>query len=266
MDSFSNKLALVTGASAGLGMEFAHALHKRAANLILVARREEQLKQLSERLNQIRPDSVSYRVVDLSAQSDHGQSRDKFVQEIKQLRIDLLVNNAGFGSYGEFESLPLQRELQMVDLNISATLILLHAIIPQMKARKNGGIISVSSIAGFQPLPYMATYAATKAFNFFHSMALREELRPFGVTVTLLCPGPTATEFSQAARVPGARLSAYHDRADKVVEAALDAFLAKRAFVVPGIRSHIFSLLARITPKRLSTRIMARALRVNELI
>ena len=263
MQSFSGKLALVTGASAGLGYEFALALHTRGANLWLVARREEQLKAIADKLNQVRANSVTYRCADLSAQSDGAQSRNQLISELKATPIDLLINNAGFGSFGEFDLLPLERELQMVNLNISATLILSHAVIPQMKARRSGGIISVSSIAGFQPLPYMATYAATKAFNFSHSMALREELRRYGIKVTVLCPGPTATEFGMAASVPDERLSAYHDRADKVVAATLDAYLAGRAFVVPGFRSYFSSLLSRVTPKALSTRIMARLLRVD---
>ena len=263
MQSFTGQLALITGASAGLGLEFARALHARGANLILVARREPQLKSLASQLNQNRPDSVTYHCVDLSALSDGAKSRDKLLDELDRTPLDILVNNAGFGSFGEFDLLPLERELQMVSLNISATLILLHKIIPQMKARRSGGIISVSSIAGFQPLPYMATYAATKAFNFWHSLALREELRAYGVRMTILCPGPTATEFGSASLVPGERLSAYHDRADKVVASTLNAYLAGRAFVVPGFRSSLFGLIARLTPKSFSTRVMARLLRVK---
>lgn len=263
MDTFLNKLALVTGASAGLGHEFARALHQRGANLILVARREDRLKEISEELNAKRVNSVQYRVVDLSAQSDNGASRQALVSELQNLPIDLLVNNAGFGSFGEFETLPLNRELQMIDLNISATIILMHAVLPQMKMRRSGGIISVSSIAGFQPLPYMATYAATKAFNFSHSIALRQELKQYGVKLTVLCPGPTATEFSKAAYVPNERLSAYHDRADKVIESTLNAYLSGKAFVVPGVRSHFFSLLSRIVPKVISTRIMGYALKLK---
>lgn len=245
------KTALITGASSGIGAEFARQLYACGYSLLLVARRTELLEKLKNELLQQRAGSISCFAVDLAKQEE----RRKFIHQIASSRVDLLVNNAGRGSFGFFEELSIDEELAMLELNVSATLDLAHAIIPQMKARRCGGIISLSSVAGFQPLPYMSTYAATKAFNFHHSIALREELRPFGVKVLIVCPGPTATEFGGVARVPGEFTGIGRDSVSMVVARSLSALEADAGFVVPGVRSWLMSVAGRILPKILSTRV-----------
>ena len=240
---------LISGASSGIGAEFARQFHARKAGVILVARRAELLQQLVDSFNAARPGSARFIAADLS--SLQGLSRvEKF---LRTERVDILVNNAGRGSFGFFDGLSLQEELQMVELNVVAYLRLAHAVIPQMKARRAGVIINISSVAAFQPLPFMATYAASKAFNFMHSLALRNELDRFGIRVLTVCPGPTDTEFGGVARVPGKLTGVRRDRAADVVRSALRAMDCNRAWVVPGLRSKLISFMPRFLPKSLST-------------
>lgn len=241
--------ALITGASSGLGVEFAKQLHRSGVSLTLVARRSSQLQALCDELNAARADSSTALVADLTDTA----STQKVIDYIRGRRIDLLVNNAGRGSFGYFELLDIEDEIKEVTLNVSATLRLAHAAIPQMKARRTGAIISVSSIAAFQPIPYMATYCSTKAFNLYHSMALRHELKEFGVRVVTLCPGPTETEFNGVARVPGQPTGMGRDAADMVVAQAIHALRIDKAFVVTGFRSKLLSLGSRFVPKEFST-------------
>ena len=256
------KTALITGASAGIGAEFAKQLHELGYNLILIARRENLLSKITEELNKRRPNSAKFKVVDLSDKDQLNQ----VAEEIRSTKIDLLVNNVGRGSFGPFEELELASEIQMVDINIITPLVLAHAVIPQMKQRRSGVIISVSSIAAFQPLPYMASYAATKAFNFIHSLALKAELRSFGIKVVTLCPGPTATEFGGVARVPGTLTGGKRDTVELVVKRTIAAIgFNPLGYVVPGFRSLLISLSSRILPFCCTTyfaaRILGRALK-----
>ena len=199
--ALQDKKALITGASAGIGAEFAKQLHAKGCKLVLVARREELLRQISEELNNIRSDSVEYRAIDLTDRSEAGLK--SLLSYIENIEIDILVNNAGRGSFGHFNVLDREVEEEIVHLNVIAPLLLAHKVIPQMKKRRAGDIVTISSIAGFQPLPYMASYAASKAFNYSHSLGLRYELKQFGINVLTVCPGPTNTEFAGVARVPG---------------------------------------------------------------
>ncbi len=243
--------ALVTGASAGIGLAFARQLHSQGASVTLVARRRDRIEAECARLNQARRGSAVPLCADLTEQA----SMEAILKYIRENRIDILVNNAGRGSLGYFEELDIDDEIAEVSLNVLATLRLAHAVIPQMKARRTGAIISVSSIAGFQPLPFMATYAATKAFNLYHSMALREELSSYGVQVLTVCPGPTETEFL-GAYTSGVRMPiAGRDSAEAVVSQALRALRYNRAFIVTGWRSRLLSLGSRLFPMIISTRI-----------
>ena len=254
--------ALISGASSGIGAEFARQLHLLGVNLLLVARREDRLRDLCRSFNAQRAESAGYIRADLTDfQKDSANGLQALLERLKGRRIDLLVNNAGCGSFGYFEELPIEGEVRMVDLNISATLKLAHALISAMKARRSGWIISVSSLAAFQPLPYMATYAATKAFNYFHSMALRRELKRSGVRVTTVCPGPTATEFGGVARVPGTAAGAARDAVEMVVRGAIAAFLADRPFVFTGRRTRLLSLLVRCLPAEFSCWLVWRMLK-----
>ena len=241
--------ALITGGSAGLGVEFAKQLHRLGVTVTLVARRAEQLESLCRDLNAVQSGSATALTADLT----DGAAVQKIIDYIRGRRIDILINNAGRGSFGHFENLNIDDEIQEVTLNVTATLRLAHAVIPQMKARRTGAIVSVSSIAAFQPIPYMATYCSTKAFNLMHSMALRHELSDFGVRVVTVCPGPTQTEFNGVARVPGTPTGMERDSADEVVAEAIRALRSNRPFVVTGWRSKLMSLGSRFAPKEFST-------------
>lgn len=253
----SSHTALITGASSGIGKEFARQVHGLKARVILVARRKDLLEELAAELNNKRPDFAEILAADLTKEEDLKKVSDY----IKANKIDLLVNNAGRGSFNYFEKLNVEDEINQVKLNIIATQKLAHAIIPQLKERKEGAIISVSSIAAFQPLPFMATYAATKSFNYMHSLALREELKPFNVKVLVVCPGPTATEFGGVARVPGTLTGIARDSAEMVVASALKALSKNKAVVITGFRSKIMSLVSKFLPKTLSTARVGRGLR-----
>lgn len=253
---FDSASVLITGASSGIGAELARQLHGKGANVCLVARREELLRDLARPLEERRPGSTTILAADLDLPADV----ERVCRHIETNRVDILVNNAGFGSFGEFETRPIERELAMIRLNVSATVRLAHAVVPQLKERRSGGIISVSSVAGFQPLPFMATYSATKAFNLHHSLALRYELRPFGVRVVTLCPGPVATEFGGVARVPGTVTGGIRDTVELVATETLRAYALDRPWIVPGTKSWLLSIASRSSPRWLSTRLVARML------
>ncbi len=253
---YTNQTALITGASSGIGEGFARELHSRGANLVLVARREDRLKALCQELNALRADSACYIVADV-ATDEVGRVLDR----IKTSPIDILVSNAGRGSFGCFESLSLDAEVQMVEINAIAPLRLMHAVIPQMKERRHGAIISVSSVANFQPLPFMATYAATKSFNFSHALGLRYELAPFGVRVLAVCPGPVATEFGGVARVPGTVTGGARDSVERVVAESLAALQKNKPYVVPCLRAKLLWLMVSCLPRGLTTWLTERTLR-----
>ncbi len=256
MNDTHGKTALITGASSGIGEEFARQLHRRGIDVVLVARRIERLQRLADDLNGARPQSARVIRCDLSSAEIH-----EVEDFLENHRIDLLVCNAGKGSFGRFENLNREGEEELVLLNVLAPLRLMHAVIPQMKKRRSGAIVSVSSIAAFQPLPYMSTYAATKAFNFSHAMGLRYELAEFGIQVIALCPGPVETEFGGVARVPGEWTGIFRDSVEDVVAATLRSLDRKRSWVTPCLRSKILCLLSRLTPVELSARAARYSLR-----
>ncbi len=256
--------ALVTGASSGIGEEFARQLGRRGYDIILVARRKDRLDGLAATLSALH--DVGVEVI----QADLTSARDLAVVE-KRLSagdIDLLVNNAGVGSVGEFATLPLEREVEQVDLNVLALLRLTHAALPSMVAHKRGAIINVASMAGFQPVPYNATYAATKAFVLNFSQALHEEVKPHHITVTCLCPGPVRTEFQQVAGINGRRMRGrallrYMARtnAHDVVVAALRAVKAGRAVAIPGAVNAAIVETAQAAPRFLVRRLAGASFR-----
>ena len=229
--------ALVTGASSGIGEEFARQLARRGYDLVLVARRKDRLSLLATSLSALHNVTAEVIEADLTAKEEVAVVE----RRLGVGDIDLLVNDAGLGSVGEFAQLPLDREVEQVELNVRALLQLTHAALRSMVQRGRGAIINVASMAGFQPVPYNATYAATKAFVVNFSEALHEEAKPHGVTVTCLCPGPVRTEFQQVAgikagRMRGKPLLRYMagTSAVGVVQSALGAMEAGRAVVIPG--------------------------------
>jgi short-subunit dehydrogenase len=237
------KVALVTGASAGLGVEFARQLSKRGHRLVLAARRKERLDELAKELGNARAVAIDLSKKDAAA---------KLMADVEANgeQVDILVNNAGFGLIGRFAELDAKRQRQMIDLNVGTLTDLCRAVAPQMMARKSGAILNVASISAFQPGPKMAIYFATKAFVLSLSEALHEELKPYGVRVSCLCPGPTRTEFGDVAGFGGNGLfDLLAMTAADVVEIGLVGLDRNRAVVVPGWVNKVVSSSTRFTPR-----------------
>jgi uncharacterized protein len=244
------KVALVTGASAGLGVEFARQLSKRGYALVLAARRKERLEELAAELGNARAVAV-----DLSK----ANAAAKLMADIEANgeTIDLLVNNAGFGLIGRFAELDAKRERQMIDLNIGVLTDLCRAVAPGMIERKAGGIINVASTAAFQPGPKMALYFATKAFVLSLTEALHEELKPHGIKVSCLCPGPTRTEFGDVAGFGGNGLfDKVAMEAPEVVAVGLRGLDKNKAVVVPGILNKLSANSGRFAPRAVVRKIV----------
>jgi short-subunit dehydrogenase len=237
------KVALITGASAGLGVEFARQLAERGHRLVLVARRKDRLEALAKELGKARAIAADLSKKDAAA---------KLIAEIAAAGegVDLLVNNAGFGLIGNFAELDSKRLRQMIDLNCGVLTELCSAVAPAMIARKSGAILNVASTAAFQPGPKMAVYFATKAFVLSLSEALHEELKPHGIKVNCLCPGPTRTEFGDVAGFGGNGL---FDRvameAPEVVQAGLAGLDKNKAVVVTGWMNKIGAASTRFAPR-----------------
>jgi hypothetical protein len=237
------KVALVTGASAGLGVEFARQLSKRGYLLVLAARRKERLEELAKELGRARAVAI-----DLSKSSATAKLMADL--EAKGETVDLLVNNAGFGLIGKFAELNPKREREMIDLNIGALTDLCRAAAPAMIRRKSGAILNVASTAAFQAGPKMAVYFATKAFVLSLSEALHDELKPHGIKVSCLCPGPTRTEFGEVAGFGGNGLfDKVAMNAAEVVEQGLKGLDSNRAVVVTGWLNKIGAASTRFAPR-----------------
>jgi short-subunit dehydrogenase len=245
--------ALITGASAGIGREFAWQLAGRARSLILVARREQRLNELRGKLKQQHPNiSVHIRETDLA---DLAQLKELVAWlERERVEVDLLINNAGLGDNGPFATSDPIRNEQMMLVNMVALTSLTRYLLPQMIARKRGGILNVSSSAGFLPIPEFAVYAATKAYVTSFSEALRAELRGTGVSVSTLCPGPVHTEFQEVASRPDRKVKPgpgpdfLQVSVEQVVCDALTALEAERPLVIPGLAMKLGMFLVRMTP------------------
>ncbi|MCB0352536.1 MAG: SDR family oxidoreductase [Bdellovibrionales bacterium] len=264
MIKLDGQTALITGASSGIGEGLARALHRAGANVVLVARRKDLLEDLARELNQVRSGSAEALSADLSiARSPDEQllGLEEISAWIRGHSIDILVNNAGFGSFGPFHSLSIERELEMVRLNIEAPLVLTHAVLPQLLEKNTGGIIFLASIAAFQPIPYMATYAGTKAFDFYHGLALRSEYRNTKIRFLTVCPGPVQTEFGGVARVPGEMTNIPRNSVDQVVREVMRAYSRGSSLVVPCFKAKFLAFLSAYVPKRFSTRLTEMALR-----
>ena len=243
--------ALITGASAGLGWEFARQLGSRAACLVLVARRQERLETLRNELIAQNPDlNVHIRQVDLTQPEQLNALCNSIAEQ--GINVDVLINNSGLGDHGPFATSNPERVNRMLQLNIVGLTALTLRVTPAMIARRRGAILNVSSTAGFLPLPGLAIYAASKAYVTSFSEALRGELRGTGVSVTALCPGPVHTEFSDVATRRGlARRSTpefMYVSAEKVVRAGLRGLEANQPLVIPGIVMKLAIGLARMTP------------------
>ncbi len=249
---------LITGASSGIGEAFARKLAAQGRNVLLVARSEDKLITLCNglgRLNSIRAQHVA---MDLSMPESPARLFDE--AEKRGLVIDTLINNAGFGAMAEFDEIDLARQLNMIDLNVKALVELTYRFLKPMRERKQGTIINVASTAAFQPVPFMANYAATKAFVLSFSEALWEENRRYGIKVMALCPGVTNTNFFEAAhgRKPPARVA---QTPEEVVDAALSGLRRSKSHIISGWTNYFMVEAERLAPRSLIARVAGRMMR-----
>jgi short-subunit dehydrogenase len=253
------KVSLITGASSGIGEAFARRLAAEGRNLLLVARSGAKLSRLCDELKseyQVHAGFVALDLTELDADERLFSETEK-----QGLEVDLLINNAGFGSAGDFATLDLGRELEMINLNVRALVALTHRYLNPMRERRRGTIINVSSAAGFQPLPFMATYAATKAFVSSFTEAIAEENRPFGIHVMALCPGSTKTNFFDASGIDRPVQVKGQQTVDEVVDTAMKALGGNKSKVVSGWTNYIASLSTNFVPNSMITRVVGKALR-----
>ncbi|MEP1896884.1 MAG: SDR family oxidoreductase [Alloalcanivorax venustensis] len=246
---------LITGASAGIGEAFARQLAAEGHNLVLAARRVERLRELAETLEA----SFKIQVVSLRCDLTEENAAKTLAGELDQqgIRVSGLINNAGFGDRGRFQDLPLERQLNMIQLNVTALVDLTWRLVPQLARAQRAFIINVASTAAFQAGPNMAIYYATKAFVLSFSEALHEELRGQGVSVSALCPGATASEFAREANMTDTLLfKAGTMDAATVVRKALAG--RHSAIVIPGFRNALMVWLGKLSPRLVTRRIAAR--------
>jgi short-subunit dehydrogenase len=257
-------VALVTGASSGIGNAFATELAARGYDLVVVARDGERLKQLATALSQAHGTDVEVLRADLLVADDVASVERRLSatgapdSEHDGRPVDLLVNNAGFGTGGNFHELPLDAEIDQIELNVVAVVRLTHAALGAMVARRAGSVINVASIGAFQPSPKVATYSATKAFVLSFTEAVHEELAGTGVKVMALCPGFTRTEFQDRAGLHGSAMPNFvWQSAEQVVAAALRDLEHGRALCVPGPLNKATASFTRVLP-RVAVRKMAK--------
>ena len=249
---------LITGASSGIGAAFARKLAARGRNVLLVARSEDKLITLCNELGRLSGIRAHYYTLDLLKPGAAAELMEETRR--RELVIDMLVNNAGFGSMGDFTGQDLARELEMIDLNIKSLVDLTYRFLGPMRERGQGTIINVASTAGFQPVPYMATYAGTKAFVLSFSEALWEENREFGVHVMSLCPGVTDTNFFAASQMGRPPLRTI-ETAEDVVETALRGLRHRKASVISGWANWLQVEAERFVPRSVVTKIAGKAIR-----
>lgn len=253
-------VALVTGASAGIGAAFARALSARGDDVVLVARSKPRLDDLAAALRRDHGVEVEILAADLTNTADLATVEARVAEAERP--VDVLVNNAGFGTVGSFDALPVEREDEEIRLNVLALVRLTHAALGAMTARGHGAILNVSSVAGYQPSPRMATYGATKAFVSSFTQAVHEEAKSRGVHVMVLCPGFTRTDFQERAGVDQSDVPAFAwMSAEAVVDDALRALDARRAVCVPGALNRVTALLSDMAPAGVTRRVAGLVLR-----
>jgi len=250
--------ALITGASGGIGLELARLFAAGGYDLVLVARSAGKLEELA---GELRKHGGAVRV--LAQDLARPESPEEVFRELEAagVAVDVLVNNAGFATYGPFAELDLGRELEELQLNVVTLTHLTKKLLPGMLARRRGGVLNVASTAGFQPGPLMAVYYATKAYVISFSEALAEELSGTGVAVSVLCPGPTATGFQQRAGMEASKLfSGVMQVADAaaVARAGYEGFRAGKRIVIPGLLNKVGVQSIRVSPRALVTRMVKR--------
>lgn len=252
------RTALITGASSGIGEAFAKALAEKGTDLVLVARSEDKLLALAKQLARLHSCRVEVIAADLT--------RDGAAQHIRSavdalgLEVDLLLNNAGFGTVGAFHKQEHGRERQEILLNAAAVVDMAHAFVPPMLERGHGAVVNVASMAAFQPMPYMTVYAATKAFVLSFSEGLRGEVRGKGVQVLCVCPGPVDTPFFEAtgnARLRGTVPRPAMTTVDRVVAESLRALRRGQGVIVPGHANKLVTMTTKFVPRAVLASITA---------
>ncbi len=261
MNHWRGKWALVTGASAGIGTALARELAAGGTNLVLTARRRDRLVGIAAELSAKHNIRTLVCVADLE-QPGGPQQIFSFTEE-KNIVVDLLVNNAGFGAYGEFQKVPIERLIGMTQVNVTAVVHMTHLFLPGMIARGSGDILIVASTAAFQAVPYISTYAATKAFDLYFAEGLAEEVRQYGVRVCALCPGSTETEFFQVAGQRNHTRRA-PETAEKVAHVGLTALASGKSSVISGFKNWLGAESVRLVPRRTVARITAGIFRPKE--
>jgi short-subunit dehydrogenase len=254
---FAGKWALVTGASAGIGVALARELARNGAKLILTARRKDRLEALAAELT-AQGTEVRIVVADLTDPAAPQAIFD--ATEGAGLVTDILINNAGLGQYGNFVTSKIDQELAQIRVNCEAMVHLSRLFVPRMVERRRGWVLVVASMASFQPVPFITTYAATKAFDRFFALGLAEEVAPAGVKVTALCPGPTESEFFEVAGAVKFRGRSTQP-AEVVAERAIAALANGRRTIVPYFAVKVSVLMVRLLPTGLITAIVARVAR-----
>jgi len=249
---------LITGASSGIGAAFARKIAKRGRNVLLVARSEDKLIALCNELGRVSGIRAQYVVMDLTERD----AAARLVEETRkrELTIDMLVNNAGFGSMGDFAKLDLATELEIIELNVKSLVELTYRFLAPMRERRQGTIVNVASTAAFQGVPFMATYAATKAFVLSFSEALWEENRAHGVHVLALCPGVTDTNFFAASKIDRPPMRTVQT-AEEVVDAALRGLARRKPLVISGWTNWFTVEAERFVPRSFVAKFVGKALR-----
>jgi uncharacterized protein len=263
ISEWKGKWALITGASAGIGVALAEELAAGGTHLVLTARRLDRLQEVAEVLRKKHGIQTHVVAADL-AKREAPREIYEFAKE-KGLRIDLLINNAGFGQYGEVPEVETQRLLDMVEVNCTAVVYLTRLFLPEMVARRSGDILILASTAAFQAVPYISTYAATKAFDLFFAEGLAEEMKPHGIRVCALCPGSTESEFHAVADQE--QFTARNmEPADKVARTGLKALAAGKSYVISGMGNYFGAHSQRLVPRRVVTRIAASMFRPGKKV
>lgn len=259
--NWRGRWALVTGASAGIGVALARELADAGANLVLTARRRDRLEQLAQDLQKANGIQAEVFPADL-AQRDAPDAIRAFTDQ-KKLAIEILINNAGFGQYGELTKVDVDRLLDMVQVNCSAVVHLTRLFLPDMIQRRRGDVLIVSSRAAFQAVPYISTYAATKAFDLLLAEGLAEEMKPHGIRVCGLCPGSTESEFHVVAKQERFT-SKNQETAEKVARTGLEALAAGKSYVISGLGNYLGAHGQRLVSRRFVTRIAANMFRPSK--
>ena len=251
------RTALVTGASSGIGRALAHELAKDGYDLVLVSKTEQHLAEAVDELAALYP-GRSYLPIVKDLTDAHAPEALYELLRSKNIVVELLVNDAGIGQQGRFVDIPLERERQLIRLNVEALTALTRLFLPEMVTSNRGGVLNVGSIAGFQPGPLLAVYHATKAFVVSFSEAIAEELKDSGVTVTCLCPGPTDTNFFATADMTHVRVAAHpssHMDAATVARLGYQAFKDKERVYIPGVANKVMTFIRRVIPQQLQAKL-----------